>query len=250
MQMVVDGILTNYEVLGKENKDSLVILHGWGRGYRDWVFVAEALSQRYEIILLDLPGFGGSMLPEKVVFGTWEYANFFEHFLEKLEVKQPILLGHSFGGRIGIVLGTRPALLKKLILIDSAGIEEKSLLTSARIEFFKAAKFVLPQAVAQALSGKIGSKDYRSAGALRNVLKKIVSENLRPYLRKIIVPALIIWGENDEVQEIRQAKIMKREVQNSRLRIVWSAGHNPHLEKPEDLISILREELLTNNLTI
>lgn len=243
MQTAVGDILVNYEVMGNKQSPTLLLLHGWGRNLRDWIPTASFLATKYNVLLVDLPGFGGTNLPQDKVMGTYEYADFVKNFLEKLEIRKPILFGHSFGGRIGIILATEKGFLSKLVLVDSAGIEQKSLKVVLLGLFYKVLKFLLPRRLNEIVRARLGSEDYASAGPLRKVLVKVVNENLRHLLPKIKVPTLIIWGDKDINQYVKYAKIMRNEIQDAKLRIVWEAGHNPHVEKPKEFIQILKEEL-------
>ena len=139
MQTVVDGILTHYEILG-HGKQHLLILHGWKRSLTEWLPVASQLGDQYKVILLDLPGFGQTPRPEKTL-SIYDYAEFVKHFLGKLEIKKTTLLGHSFGGRIGIILGAKTDLLNALILVDSAAIEKKNTLVTFQIAINKVLVF-------------------------------------------------------------------------------------------------------------
>lgn len=244
MQTAVGDFLVNYEVLGEKDNPTFLILHGWGRSLQDWLPTARYLSDKYRVILVDLPGFGGTNLPSDRVLGTYDYADFVEKFLEKIEVRKPILLGHSFGGRIGIVLGLKKGFLNKLILVDSAGIEQKSLKVILIGYFYKALRFMLPKRLNEVVRARLGSEDYASAGPLRKVLVKVVNEDLRHLLPQINIPTLVIWGDKDINQYVRYAKIMRDEMPNAKLRIVWETGHNPHVEDQKEFMQILKEELL------
>lgn len=244
MQTAVGDFLVNYEVLGEKNAPPLIILHGWGRNFQDWIATAKVLASKYRIVLVDLPGFGGTNLPSGVVLGTYDYADFIQSFLEKIEVRKPILLGHSYGGRIGIVLGSKKGVLQKLVLVDSAGLEKRTFTTKLKVFLFKALKFIAPPFLHDNLRSKMGSKDYVQAGPMRAILIKSINENLRSLLPKIGVETLIIWGEKDESQDIKYAKILKDEIKNSKLRVVWEVGHSPHAENQKDFFRILKEELL------
>jgi len=72
---------------------------------------------------------------------------------------------------------------------------------------------------------------------------KTVNQNLRPLLSKIKVPAFIIWGDKDNQLSVSLTKTFKKEITNSKIRIVWGAGHDPHIQKTEQLISILKDIL-------
>jgi len=124
-QVVIEGILTNYQVFG-DGKETLLILPGWKRSISEWAIVAKSLSSKYKVVLLDLPGFGATTLP-KSTFGVFEYADFVKSFLIKIKIDKCVVLGHSFGGRLGIILATDEKIVDKLILVDAGGIEKKSL---------------------------------------------------------------------------------------------------------------------------
>src|SRR5258708_5008872 len=124
MHIVVDGILIHYQIIG-DKKPALVILHGWKRSQNEWMLIAKQLTDRFTIVLLDLPGFGQTPKPN-TAYSIYEYATFVEHFLDKLELKKATILGHSFGGRIGIILAAKTQRVEKLILVDAAGVEKKN----------------------------------------------------------------------------------------------------------------------------
>lgn len=235
MQKVIDGGLVNYEVVGR-GKKNLLILHGWKGQVGDWMEVARRLGERYKVYLLDLPGFGASMRP-KEDWGIYEYFEFTRKFLQELNIKKWIVLGHSFGGRIAILLAARTNLVEKLILADAAGMELKSVL-SRLIRLISPILRWLPQN----FKNKFGSRDYREAGEMRRTFVKIVNQPLRKELIKITVPTLIVWGEKDKELSLTEAKLLHQDIKGSTLRIVWGAGHWPQREKLDDFMRILGEE--------
>lgn len=241
MQVVVDGILTNYQKLG-EQKEVLLILHGWGRSLGEWLPTAKQLSDRYTVILVDLPGFGTTPRSEKTM-DTYEYAEFVQHFLEKLEVKKCKLLGHSFGGRLGIILAAKRNMIETLVLVDAAGIEDKSAVVKAKSAINKFLGTLFPSPLKKKLQNYLASNDYKTAGAMRDVLVKVVNQDLRHLLKDIEIPTFIIWGERDNQLPVTQTKLFKKAIPESTVRIVWEAGHDPHLEKPREFMEIMEEVL-------
>jgi pimeloyl-ACP methyl ester carboxylesterase len=236
--------LTNYQVFG-DAKETLLILPGWRRSISEWTPVAKSLSSRYKVIILDLPGFSATAMP-KETFGVFEYADFVRKFLSKLKIDKRIILGHSFGGRLGIVLASDGAIVDKLILVDSAGIEKKSLyarLMRILKAIFSPIFIVLPSSVKNKISNIIGSQDYKTAGEMRKIFVKIVNQDLESLLPKIKIPTFIIWGDKDNILPVSQTKIFKKKIRGSKIRIVWGAGHDPHIQKTEQLISILKDIL-------
>lgn len=230
MQVVVNDALVNYEVVGS-GKNNLVILHGWGGSIQEWMPVAEQLKDRYKIWILDFPGFGSSPRPQED-WGVYEYANLVKGFFAKLEIKDPIIIGHSFGGRVAVLQNA-----KKLILVDAAGIETKS---------FKAKLFGVASDyfrwVPKRVRDFFGSPDYKSAGPMRNIFVKVVNQDLSKEISQVKCPTLIVWGEKDLVLPVDQALKIKTLIKNSSVRIVWGADHWPHLSKKDEFINILEEE--------
>jgi pimeloyl-ACP methyl ester carboxylesterase len=242
MQLVVDNILTNYEIIGEKNKKPLLILHGWQRSADEWIPAAKQLSEFYQVIILDLPGFGKTTKPNSD-FSIYEYATFVEHFLDKLELKKTILLGHSVGARIGIILGAKTERIEKLILVSPAGIERRKIFDKLKIGFFKLGKFLLPSIAVDKLKANIGSDDYRLAGEMRGIFLKIINEDLSSLLPRIHTKTLIIWGSKDNVIPLWKIKQMKKEIPNVRLKVLWETGHFPHFERSKDFIEIIKENL-------
>lgn len=90
-----------------------------------------------------LPRFGKSQEPP-YVWGIEEYTQAVEHFFKSEQIDNPILLGHSFGGRVGILLASRNK-VKKLILVDAAGIKpRRSLAYYFKVYTYKIIKHALP----------------------------------------------------------------------------------------------------------
>jgi len=235
MQKVVDGILVNFEQIGQEKKDA-VILPGWKASIAEWLPIAESMTDKYRVTVIDFPGFGASESPPKN-WGIFEYAQITKHLLEKLGIRKTTIIGHSFGGRIGILLAANTDVVEKLVLVDGAGMEIKDSWTRV-IKFLSLTAAFMPEFIKQ----KVRSSDYEQAGELREIMKRIVNQPLRGELMKIKVPTLIIWGEKDRVLSIKEADMLVTGIKESVLRIVWGSGHWPHVEKRDELIRIFKEE--------
>lgn len=240
MQIVIDKTLTNYQVFG-DKKNTILILPGWKRSINEWIPTAKILSTEFRVVLLDLPGFS-QMIRPKESFGVFDYAQFVKDFLLKLEIDKTTLIGHSFGGRLGVILAAETTLIEKLILVDSGGIEKKSLLINLSHFIIPFAK-LLPSSIQNKIKKFIGSADYKEAGEMRDIFVKIVNQDLTHLFEKIKIPTFIIWGEKDNILPLSQSKIFKGKIKNSKLRVVWGAGHDPHLQKPEQFTSILEDIL-------
>lgn len=245
MQSIVNGILTNYEVLGSKNKDTILILHGWGRNLQDWLPTTQFLSKTYKVILADLPGFGGSPLPSNKIMDLYDYSDWLESLLHKLGLNQIILVGHSFGGKIAVVASVTNINIKKLILVDPSGVPDKNLSAKIKEVLFQLTQplnNILPSTIKKLLFNIIASSDYKNANSgLRQVLKKILKQNILSEASNISIPTIIIWGSEDKDVPVQLAKVLKSKIKDSLIRIVWGAGHHPHLEKPDKFQEILSD---------
>ena len=225
----------------------VLLLHGWGSSAGSFALLQNDLSEQFRVLAVDLPGFGGSDMPP-FAWQLSDYVNLVEAFLNELHITQPALLGHSFGGRIGICLAAK-GLVAKLLLVNSAGVRPKRKpLYYIKINAYKTAKYFLkfaPQTWQPILLGKLqqrfGSSDYRNAAPLlRQVLVNVVNEDLTPYLPAITAPTLLMWGENDTTTPLTQARIMEKAIPDAGLVVLKNAGHFCYSDKPSEFNSITR----------
>src|SRR5690606_2390009 len=116
----VNGLNTAQVVLG-ESGPPIVMLHGWGANIDLMLPLAQCLTN-YRNYVLDLPGFGKSE-PPPVSWTVHDYTNFVLAYMDCHQLDRAYLIGHSFGGRLGLVLGAEhPVRFIKMSLIDSAGV--------------------------------------------------------------------------------------------------------------------------------
>lgn len=215
----------------------VVLLHGWGGEANSFIPVFDRLSRSYQVYALDLPGFGLSEIPPT----GWDasgYANFLSAFFDKLNINKAHLIGHSYGGRISIVMAAeKPEKVDKLILVDSAGIiPPRTMKYHVRISIAKIGRLIrccgrIGNRLADIIAQKVGSKDYREAGPMRATLVKSVNQNLRPLLPKIQASTLLIWGENDTDTPVSFGTIMEKEIPDAELVILKDAGHFSYLDQ-------------------
>lgn len=242
MYIELNGLKVHYEIRG-EGKEVLV-LHGWGANIGTCGSIINQLSNHFKVIALDFPGFGESQEPQSV-WGTAEYGELVRQFLDALGVRKPILIGHSFGGRvIAYLAGKLKVRAHKIVLIDSAGIKPKRGLSYYyRVYSFKLMKNTVKLLFSEEKSGKIiakarskhGSMDYRSAsGIMRSVLVKTVNEDMRQYLPEISAPVLLIWGENDADTPVSDGKLMEKLIPDAGLVVLKNAGHFSYLDKAHE----------------
>lgn len=243
VQVASDGQMWNYEEIGSGEGTPLLILHGWGRSGNEWMQMARDLGawSGRKVYILDLPGFGGSSLPK--VDNIYEYTQLVENFCNYLSIAKVILIGHSLGGRVGIVLAEKhETIIEKLILIDPAGVKHKSLRRTI-LQLFSYAFRIVPTPFRRRISGIIMDEDYRNSPTLHNLYRAVVAEDLKKLLHKINCETIVVWGESDPILPITLTKIYKKFLKNCLVRVVWGAKHDPHLSHYGQTLAILQENI-------
>ena len=241
LNKTVNGIKINYKQKGSGNL--IVLLHGWGSNIKLFANLIDLLSQKYTVVAMDMPGFGESEEPPS----AWcvdDYVNFVIDFLKDYDNKEIMFLGHSFGGRVIIKLNSRKDLpfdISKVILVDSAGIlPPKSNKKSWRTRYYKMGKAFLSTKLIQKIAPdalenfrkKMGSADYAAASPLmRQVLVKVVNEDLEPLLPNIKCPTLLVWGVNDTATPLSDGEKMEKLIPDAGLVKLENAGHYSFLEQ-------------------
>lgn len=234
----IDNLKIAYQVAGSGTP--VILLHGWGAEANTFSYVFDRLSNTYQIYALDLPGFGLSEIPANA-WDASDYAKMITTFFGELNINKAHLIGHSYGGRISIVLAAEQSeRVDKLILVNSAGIiPPRTMKYYYRISLAKIGRLMRccgasGKRLADSIANRVGSKDYQHAGLMRGTLVKSVNQNLRPLLPNIQATTLLIWGENDTDTPISFGKIMQDEIPNAELVILKGAGHFSFLDKPKE----------------
>jgi pimeloyl-ACP methyl ester carboxylesterase len=242
--IVIAGNLISYlHFKGPTPNLTVLFLHGWRSQKEIWTPVIQKLvgeNSRVSAVALDLPGFGSSPAPKR----PWEvgdYAECVKQFIEKLELQNIYLVGHSFGGRIGIKLAAQHGeIIKKLVLVDSAGLVvnswKKTLMALAAKMLRPFFKPPFMQSFRQKIYKKIGGEDYITTPELQATLAKVVSEDLSADMKNIRIPALIMWGDKDTDTPVEFGQRMNLLIPNSKFIILSNAGHYSFLDKPKEFM--------------
>lgn len=250
MTININGLNIHYTDEGEGAP--ILLIHGWGSSILPWAPILPAFSGK-RVIALDLPGCGKSDILNDV-WDLDDYCNFILEFLKAINVENPILVGHSHGGRISIKLTADGSLSpEKLILFGSAGIpSKKTFKKKAKIFLFKTIKNILTLPIIKNYSASLldsarsyfGSADYKSAPeVMRKTMVQVVNTDLRDIMPKIPCPTLLIWGENDTDTPLDNAKQMESLIKDSGLCVIKGAGHFSFIEKPYEVIAILKSFL-------
>ncbi len=251
MEIVIDNLKINY--VEKGTGDPVLMLHGWGSSVVPFTNIINLLSTKYRVVAVDFPGCGKSdTMKEPWTVDT--YADFTVKLCRELHIENPILIGHSHGGRVIMKLvGEKMLEPKKVIFLDSAGlIPKKNFKKKVKIASFKFIKRVLTLPLIRNFSGKLlekarnhfGSSDYKAAPeVLRKTMVNVVNTDLRHLLPSFSCPTLLIWGENDTDTPLSDAKIIESLIKDSGLCVIKNAGHFAFLDNPVQTAAILKSFL-------
>ena len=235
MKIKVKNLDVNYIQYGK-GKD-ILLLHGWGQNIEMMKFIGDNFQDRFRITILDFPGFGESEEPHE----TWtidKYSEMLEEFVKLVGVKKPIVMGHSFGGRVAIRYSARNA-IEKLVLFGSPCIrvQEKLPLHVKALKGLK--KLPGMNGIGEYMKNFIGSRDYKAASpVMRQTLVEVVNEDLSKYAREIEEPTLLIWGDNDTEAPLNDAKELEKIMIDAAL-IVLPGTHYAYIENLTQVVNIL-----------
>lgn len=245
----IDGIELHYTVQG--NGAPLILMHGWGCTHDTVASIAATAARTHTVYNIDFPGFGESLEPP-AVWGVEEYTRLIEGMTKRLGLESPVLVGHSFGGRVAILYASRND-TDKVVLVDAAGVKpHRNLKYYFKVYSFKAMKQLLclvygrekAQARIEAQRARHGSVDYASASPrMRAILSRCVNEDLRAEMPLIKAPVLLVWGENDTATPIRDAHIMERLIPDAGLVSFPGCGHYSFLDNPVQFAAVLNSFL-------
>jgi pimeloyl-ACP methyl ester carboxylesterase len=228
----------------------VLLLHGWGASSALLHPLAARLAPLgYRCYMPDLPGFGGTEQPP-VGWTVFDYGAWVLAYLDASGLERVHLFGHSFGGRLGLILGAEhPDRLGKMALANSAGVRPPAAAGgSLRLKAYKAALHTLRRAGLQGqaeqlrswYSSRYGSADYQAAvGVMRETFVKVVNEDLLPYAARVKVSTLLFWGDQDADTPLEQGRLLERTIPDAGL-VVWEgAGHYSYLERAADTARVM-----------
>ncbi len=263
MRTSIKGLEINYEVIGEGNRGaqpkagrtrwegcSLLILHGWGSNSGRWEKVGELLAEKgVKVIIPDLPGFGSSQKPFEA-WGLDDYCEFIQEFTKLLNLEKFYLLGHSFGGALAVKCSLKfPEKINKLFLVSAACFRRRALKKRLFYIISKILKIFsfLPgyQSIKKGFYKFIIRKsDYlNTEGVMKDIYLKIIKEDLSDILSQVQVPTIIIWGGQDDVTKIKEARLINEKIKGSRLKVIPNAGHDLNVKTPEELSELMKQFL-------
>lgn len=254
--VIVNGQLVHYYHASHvgEQKGVLLFLHGWGSNSPLWFSSSLAFAEAgYELYFLDLPGFGKSQIPKKP-FQLQDYADCVTTFMEKLAILNPVLIGHSFGGKTAVRIASKKTVpLAGLVLVDSSGLPHTSFTTQTKIGIAKTIKPLMELPFMRGMKSSLlrlsGSDDYIAFPELRETFINIIREHIEFELPQIQTMTLIVWGGDDEnsYTPVNDVSVFERLIPHADAHIIQNAGHYSFLDNPSEFYDTVLEFLTSIN---
>lgn len=231
----IDELNINYKIIG--DGELVVLLHGWGQNISMMQPLVKGLKNK-KVLILDLPGFGLSDKPKKV-WSIEDYADFVHKCILELGYKDCTIVGHSFGGKIGLFYASKYK-IKKLILLASPYKKEIKKETIKLKILKKAKKIKMLKGLVEFAKKHMGSADYKNAsGIMRDILVKHVNNDITENIKNIKCPTLIIWGENDTTVDKSNAYELEKIIKDSGV-VMLPGTHYAYLENINQVNKILK----------
>lgn len=225
---------------------TIYIIHGWTYTIKPWTSTVSILrSKGVEVKQLRVPGLTS---PSDEV---WDIDGYVEWLHQQLKnVENPIVLGHSNGGRISLnYLKKYPDSLGKLLLLNAAGINLDNQKISTKRRIFKMlSKTLRPlrhipilRKIAYRL---IGGSDYDKAPAnMKQTLDNMLSSDKELGISGIKIPVSVLWGRADTITPVELGQKMAKLLPNSSIKEFADWGHAPYITHPVELAAAMLEEL-------
>ena len=247
-RIAVNGIEIREQVIG--DGEPVLMIHGWGaNGDLLLPLAREMVGCGYRLMLPDLPGFGESDEPP-TPFSIFDYADFCLAYLRHHKLERVSYFGHSFGGRIGLILGAdHKERIRSMALSNSAGIKAPTpLLNRSRLSIYRAARQSLEKVGAGAAAEKLreiynrryASPDFAAASpVMRQTLVKVVNQDLLDWAKRVAAPTLLIWGDADGETPLWIGQTLEEAIPDAALIVRPGAGHYAYLDNPRETAAIM-----------
>ena len=252
----------------RDAKIGVILIHGLGGSTEDWKSTIPALAADFHVLTFDLSGFGKSDKGNKQYSPT-HYAQLAQFLASHYFNDKPFhIVGHSMGGAIALRFASlRPANFQRLVLIDSAGILHPQVISKFLAGAMLERTSGVPQTrgFAERFSGKIleqverlpilpadivnsalGRDMVLQSSPERIAALELAGEDFSSAITAVSEPTLILWGDNDQIVPLRTGAVLAKRMPMGHLEIIVGSGHEPMLDQPDVLNSLVRKHLLSS----
>lgn len=224
----------SYEIVNPAAKVDLIVLHGWGSNKNLMKQSFASFMDGFRHIYIDLPGFGGSTC--SMALTTADVARIVELFMVHINASKDIILGHSFGGKVALLLEP-----KVLVLVASAGIYiPKSFKVKFKIALFKTLKLI---GLSKFRSFFVAEDAKELSEYMYQTFKNVVDEDYSDIFASYEGKALLCWGKNDTATPLSSAQKIDTLIKDSKLE-VYDGDHYFFMKNAQDISLKIEQKFL------
>lgn len=204
MKFLFKNEVVDYDFFNNKNEDTILFLHGWGGNKFSFSQTINLLKNQFNILSLTIP----TIEPTTSIWNMFDYVQLIENILSIHAIKSPIVICHSFGFRVAMLLNKK-IYIKKIVVTGGAGLKKNLNIFKKIIKNNN--KIILKNSKFEYFFKKIASNDYINLSKQnKNSFKNIVSLNLN-FANNFNCPMLIYWGSKDKETPIWIAKRLKKQ---------------------------------------
>ena len=224
----------SYEILNPDATVDMIILHGWGSNKALMKKAFAPYMETFRHIYIDLPGFGGSTC--NLALETKDYARIVELLMVHLNASKDIIVGHSFGGKVALLLN--PSVL---VLLSSAGIyRAKSLKVKSKIALFKFLKLF---GLSKFREFFVAADAKQLSEPMYQTFKNVVDEDFSEEFASFGGKALLCWGKDDTATPLSSAIKIQKLIKESKL-VIYEGDHYFFLKHAKDVSQNIQNTFL------
>lgn len=264
-----NGLPLHVETRGehRDNAETFLLLHGYGGCSFSWRFWAPALERRGRVHLVDLKGFGASPRPRDSAYAPTDHAELVVDLVRRLDMRNLTIVGHSLGGGVALLTAlrlrdTEPHRVRRLVVVAGAAYRQRMPPFVGMAQRPRLARAIVRLLGTRLLIGQVlrtivyepgaitrtqidGYADPLtrpgSVHALLETAAHIVPPDLDRYTERyatLDVPALLMWGDHDQVVPPTIGQRLVRDLPDATLAIIPRCGHLPAEERPEESLRL------------
>jgi len=232
MILLYKTYVVEYEYLNSGNSKTLLLLHGWGGNKDSFAKVKKIFKYNYNILSISFPPLNlyQSKTDSTIPLDMHDYKNIVLNILKLLNLNSVIVICHSFGFRVALMLTTTNLTIEKIIVTGGAGIrlmpnffkkieqQSKSILLKSHPEYFN----------------KFASSEYSSLSLIdRKTFKNVVNKDLTKQIKNFNCPIFLFWGAKDTATPLKFLKIIKKIKPDIKYKIIKNGTHFCYLDNSE-----------------
>ena len=249
----INGKQISYWIGGKDlvqEKETVLFIHGAGGGQYTWSYQKGFFEKEFNPVIVELPGHGASGGEGEEEVG--KYAEHVYAFLKVLGLEKIFLVGHSMGGAVTQTLALTYAEMMKGIVLVGTGARLKVLpmiLDGIRDNFEDTVRKINQFAFSRQVKADLIEKSVSFMSQCRSEVLygdflACDRFNLMNEVEKIVLPTLILCGEDDQLTPVKYSQFLNSRIVGSKLEVLPNAGHMVMMEAAQAFNERVREFIL------